>query len=44
MSAFTRLPRPVRRRLSGRERFTRAVPRPRPGRRERDLFAGIRGD
>jgi LmbE family N-acetylglucosaminyl deacetylase len=44
MSAFTRLPRPIRRRLSGRERFTRAVPRPRPGRRERDLFAGIRGD
>jgi LmbE family N-acetylglucosaminyl deacetylase len=41
MSGFMRLPGPIRRRVSGRERFTRAVPAPRPGRRERDLFAGI---
>ena len=42
MSALARAPRPIRRLFSGQERFTRAVPSPRPGRRERDLFAGIR--
>ena len=42
MSALARAPRPIRRLFSGQERFTRAVPAPRPGRRERHLFAGIR--
>lgn len=42
LGLLARLPRPIRRLYSGREQFTRVVPPPRPGRPERDLFAGLR--